>query len=319
MESVIALRHHLSTVDFPAHVAVVPKPTGGASVGHQRFLWRMLTLLVVAIIAVVGAIAQTPGHTRGVTGAVSAAQTQLSTTARLAVSRALGGDLDEYQLTRFSGGFRARNSRQGLTANFGVHGATIATHDGARVSIALQAIGLGSALHPVAPARPVARANRVEYRRGGTTEWFANGPAGVEQGFTVASKPTGAKSGTLTLALGISGTLTARPGTDGGLMLVGADGKTVLRYGDLSVTDAHGRALPAHMAVEHGHVSISVNVRGARFPLRVDPLLGSLGELYASDGVKEDQLGSAIAAAGGTVVVGEPLDTVGGNVRAGSA
>ena len=142
MESVIALRHQLSTVDFPAHVAVVPKPTGGASVGHQRFLWRMLTLLVVAIIAVVGAIAQTPGHTRGVT-AVSAAQTQLSTTARLAVSRALGGDLDEYQLTRFSGGFRARNSRQGLTANFGVHGATIATHDGARVSIGLQAIGLG--------------------------------------------------------------------------------------------------------------------------------------------------------------------------------
>ena len=44
--------------------------------------------------------------------------------------------------------------------------------------------------------------------------------------------------------------------------------------------------------------------------------MGSLGELYASDGVKEDQLGSAIAAAGGTVVVGEPLDTVGANVRA---
>lgn len=32
--------------------------------------------------------------------------------------------------------------------------------------------------------------------------------------------------------------------------------------------------------------------------------------------MKEDQLGSAIAAAGGTVVVGEPLDTVGANVRA---
>lgn len=151
MEAVIALRHQLSTIDLLAPAAA-PASTGGLRVGHQLFLWRMLTLLVVAIVAVVGAIVWAPGHTMA-TGSVSHTQTQLSTTARLAVSRALGGDLDEYQLTRFSGGFRARNFRQGLTANFGAHGATIDTHDGARVSIALQAIGLGNALRPVAPAR----------------------------------------------------------------------------------------------------------------------------------------------------------------------
>ncbi len=57
-----------------------------------------------------------------------------------------------------------------------------------------------------------------------------------------------------------------------------------------------------------------------RFLLTVDPLLGLLGyELYASDGAKEDQLGSATAAAGGTVVVGEPLDTAGATSGRGSA
>ncbi len=74
------------------------------------------------------------------------------------------------------------------------------------------------------------------------------------------TSPTGTADGTLTLALGVSGTLTARPGTAGGLELVGADGKAVLRYGDLSVTDARGRALPAHMAVEHGRVSYQTSM-----------------------------------------------------------
>jgi hypothetical protein len=168
-------------------------------------------------------------------------------------------------------------------------------------------------------ARPLARANRVEYRRGGTTEWFANGPAGVEQGFTIDSKPAGATDGALTLALGVSGTLTARPSAKGDLVFAEAGGKAVLHYGGLSVTDASGRALPARMTVEHGRVLISVDARGAHYPLTVDPLLNQIGELYESAGAAEDMFGAAIAASGSTVVVGETLTEVGGHYRAGAA
>lgn len=318
-----------STVCLPATASVTATsctvavaPTGTHRAARKRLLWTISATLALATAVAGGEMATTHGHTQRTTvaSAVSATRTvTLSAGATLAVSRGLGGELAEYRLAQSSGGFVARNTRQELTADFGAHGATIATHNGARVNIALQAIGFGDALHPAAAARPLAQGNRVEYRRGGVTEWFANGPAGVEQGFTVDSEPRGTESGKLTLSLGVSGTLAAQPGTGGGLVLVGADGKAMLRYGDLSVTDARGRALPARMTAEHGRVLIGVDARGARYPLTVDPLLNSLAELYASDGAKEDQLGSAIAASEGTVVVGEPLDTVGGHVKAGSA
>ena len=60
-----------------------------------------------------------------------------------------------------------------------------ATTSGSRWSAA----GYGSALAPVANALPLASANRVEYVRGSLTEWYVNGPIGVEQGFTLTSAP----------------------------------------------------------------------------------------------------------------------------------
>ena len=306
----------LSTIGFPGSVA--PAPAAAHRINRRSLAWALLAISAVAIAAVLGTMAGTSTRARRAIGPAYHAQAHLSTAASLAISRGLGADLAGYRLARSSGGFLARNARQGLTASFAAHGATISTRGGAHASIALQAIGSGTALHPVGLARPLAHANRAEYQRGAATEWFANGPAGVEQGFTVAAKPAGATNGALTLALGLSGTLTARPGADGGLVLTGAGGKAVLRYGDLSVTDARGRALPAHMTVEHGRVLISVDARGARYPLTVDPLM-SVAELYASDGEKEDELGTSVAISGNVVVAGEPLATIAGKVRQGAA
>jgi hypothetical protein len=274
--------------------------------------------LALALALVCGVYAAGHAGATRASGSTAGRHEQLSVAARLAVSRGLGADLDGYRLERSSAGFVARNARQGLTASFDSNGATISS-GGAHASIALQAVGSGASLHRVGLAPPLVRGNRVEYRRSGATEWFANGPAGVEQGFTVSRAPAGVERGKLTLALSISGTLEARPGSDGSLTFVGTDGRAMLRYGDLSVTDARGRTLPSRLTVQHGHVSIAVDARGARYPLTVDPLLSSLAELYASDGAKEDQLGSAIAASDGTVVVGEPLDMVAGHIRAGAA
>lgn len=303
-----------SAIDIP-----IAMPGGAPRVGRTPLLWLILALLAGAVAAVGASLAEGPVHARRATAPAPKTHVRLPAGASLAVSRGLGADLAGYRLVRVPGGFLARNPRQRLTASFGSRGATVSTRAGAHASIALQAIGSpGAALRPVAAAQPLARNNRVEYRRGGATEWFANGPAGVEQGFTLASAPSGAADGTLTLALGLSGTLTARPGAGGGLVLSGAGGTAVLHYGDLSVSDARGRALPARMTAAHGRLLISVDTRGARYPLTVDPLM-SVAELYASPGAEEEELGYSVAASGKTVVAGAPNATVGGHKSAGAA
>jgi hypothetical protein len=306
----------MSTIGFPASVAA--EPAAAHRVNRRLLVWALLAIAAIAIAAAGGTMVGTSTHARRAIGPATHAQAHLSTAASLAVSRGLGADLAAYRLTRSHADFLARNSRQGLTASFGARGATVSARGGAHASIVLQAIGSGTALHPVSLAQPLARGNRVEYRRGAATEWFANGPAGVEQGFTIGTKPAGATSSALALALGVSGTLTARPGAAGGLVLAGAGGKELLRYGDLSVTDAHGRSLPAHMTVAHGRVLISVDTRGARYPLTVDPLI-SIAELYASSGKEDEGLGYSVAVSGKTVVAGAPSATVGGQASAGAA
>ena len=304
-----------SAIDVPIAV-----PAAAPRLGRAPLVWLTLALLAGAVAAAGASLAEGPVHARRASAPAPMTHVRLPAGASLAVSRGLGADLAGYRLVgRASGGFLARNPQQGLTASFGARGATVSTRGGAHASIALQAIGSsGVALRPVAAAQPLARSNRVEYRRGAATEWFANGPAGVEQGFTLASAPSGAGDGALTLALRLSGTLTARPGASGGLVLTGAGGKAVLRYGDLSVSDARGRALPARMTLAHGRLLISVDTRGARYPLTVDPLM-SVAELYASSGAEEEELGYSVAASGKTVVAGAPNATVGGHKSAGAA
>jgi hypothetical protein len=56
-------------------------------------------------------------------------------------------------------------------------------------SMALQGYGYGTHLDPVAIASPSAANNRIEYRRGALTEWYVNGPLGLEQGFTIEQRP----------------------------------------------------------------------------------------------------------------------------------
>ena len=63
------------------------------------------------------------------------------------------------------------------------------------LSLRLRAAGYGRSLQPVAAAAPAAHANRVSYRRGSLTEWYANGPLGLEQGFTLKALPTRCQDG----------------------------------------------------------------------------------------------------------------------------
>ena len=126
-------------------------------------------------------------------------------------------------------------------------------------------------------------------------------------------------SGPLVFGFGVSGSLYARR-SGGSIVFVNAAGRVVLRYGDLSATDARGRALASVMSVRDGRVLLRVNASGARYPITVDPLV-QVAKLTASDGQASDSLGETggIAVSVNTVVVGAAGATVGGNVGQGAA
>src|SRR5579863_1570157 len=123
------------------------------------------------------------------------------------ISAALGADLPAYHVESQGNGFQARS--RGLASDFTVQGVEIST-DSAHIRLALDAYGHGDKMNRVSSASANrVSANRVEYRRAGITEWYLNGPLGLEQGFTV-EQPEKNSSGPLTVALALDGNMTAK-------------------------------------------------------------------------------------------------------------
>src|SRR5437773_1592944 len=83
------------------------------------------------------------------------------------------------------------------------------------------------------------------------SDWSANGPLGLEQGFTLQHRPTG--HGKLTFTVGLAGSLAATAIQRGQTVWFGS-----LAYRGLVVTDARGHTLPAHMQLSPGRLLISV-------------------------------------------------------------
>jgi hypothetical protein len=163
---------------------------------------------------------------------------------------------------------------------------------------------------PVAAAEPRASGSRVTLQRGAVTEWYKNGPLGVEQGFDLAERPDCASSGELELAIELRSDLSARVIDGQRLELRDRAGTVVLRYTDLYAVDADGHALPSRMALSASTLSLLVDDRGARYPVRVDPLIwAQVGNpIKVGTPAADDQFGSAVAISGDTVVIGAPRD-----------
>src|SRR5208282_4644313 len=109
------------------------------------------------------------------------------------------------------------------------------------------------------------------YRRGPLTEWYVNGPIGLEQGFTVNERPGRTHGQPLAVAIDLSGNLTAASDDRQGLMLRSADGKPVLRYLGLTAYDATGRELRAWEELRGSRLMLKVDDAGAHYPLVIDP------------------------------------------------
>jgi hypothetical protein len=143
--------------------------------------------------------------------------------------------------------------------------------------------------------------NRVTYSWASVTEWFANGPLGLEQSFTLAHRPAG--RGPLKISQAFSGD--ASPSVNaGGRGVTFTSHAGGLRYDDLLVTDATGARIPARLSVVAHRLVITIRDAGAVYPLRVDPTLHETAELTASDGAASDEFGISVAVSGSTIVAG---------------
>ncbi len=220
-------------------------------------------------------------------------------------------------------GYRVENRRQVLEAEFTAAGVTVRSGS-AVLGMKLVGYGYGALLQAVGAAEPQAEANRVEYRRGEVTEWYVNGPLGLEQGFTVARAPVveGREGrGPLSIALALDGGWRVEVDGDGqGARLVdrNSGGERVLRYRGLVAHDARGKELRAWVEAERERLWLRVEDAGAEYPVVVDPFIQQ-AKLTASDGAAADQFGISVGISGDVVVVGAVTHDVGANANQGAA
>ncbi|MXY42882.1 MAG: hypothetical protein F4Y50_02280 [Dehalococcoidia bacterium] len=167
--------------------------------------------------------------------------------------------------------------------------------------------GRGASLDHVANPSLTADGGRVEYHySNGVTEWYVNGPLGLQQGFTFESRPSPLDDGPLEVQVAISGDITVEVNDVGtSALLHSLDSLSSLRYGGLYVYDASGDELGARLRATENGLSIVVDDTGANYPVTIDPFI----EKISLAGVADDQregFGTSVSLSGDIVAVGAP-------------
>jgi FG-GAP repeat len=221
------------------------------------------------------------------------------------VSAALGAEGQAYRVNGLGGRFTASSPVQRLSTSFTRSGVSVRSGSTV-VGLGLLAVGYGSTLAPLARVAPSAHANRVLYRRPGLDEWYANGPLGLEQGFTVSRAPSGHTDGPLTLSMLLSSNVKASLAKGGQNIVIGRAGRVLLRYTGLLATDAGGRALHSWLELDGGRLLLRVDAVGARYPLRIDPLIQQGEKLTGAGETGTGRFGYRVvlSADGSTALVG---------------
>lgn len=231
--------------------------------------------------------------------------------AQTPISRTLGREQHSYHATAEAGGFRVENSTQGISAEFNSSGLALCTGS-EKWAMRLSQYGYTGAMHDAETVVPHAEANRIEYPRGELSEWYLNGPFGLEQGFTFA-RPPGKRNGALTLAIVLSANLTPKvdPGAHG--LTLERQGVLLARYEGLLARDASGKELKSWMEVTGTSLQLRIEDARARYPVTVDPLVQSATLTDPDPNEQNSSFGetTAISSDGGTIVIGNPFPVTG--------
>lgn len=273
---------------------------------RRLYVYRTITVLIFASLVFVPSLPLTR-HVASQPTRISPASPFAALPASLlpSINRNLAADNPAYAVTPATATtLQAANPTERLATTFAPEGVTVGRQGTSMWRLALAAVND----EVPATTTPVFADGRVEYRRGDLTEWYVNGPVGLEQGFTLTAPP--AADGRVTLALSIAGATPTL--SDDAVLLVASDGGT-LRYGGLTVTDANGARLPARLDIDGSVLTIIAETAGAAWPVMVDPFVQATG-LTASDGTVNDDFGFSVAMSGdgSVVVVGADVKMVNG-------
>ena len=301
-----------------AAAAVVPSLPVRA-IGSRRVVLARVTLL---LLLVVGGVVLWRGLAVGRPAVSRAARadaapfgagahqglSSLPLAAQGVVSATVGSDSRAYRVHRSGEGYLAVNPAQRLRTRFDGGGVHVAAGR-VRFGLRLDAAGSGT-MAALAPIAARAHGNRVVYARQGLSEWYANGPLGLEQGFTLARAPVATDSGPLTLSLVLSGNVHASVQPGGRGLTLAASGGPSLRYDNLQATDARGRALHSWVTLQGRRLLVHVDAHGARYPLSIDPLIQQGSKLTGKEETGKGYFGYSVAlsADGNTALIGGPLD-----------
>lgn len=217
------------------------------------------------------------------------------------------GARSTFQAQRWRSGWRLTGG--GITARLGSN--AIELDAGGSVTFGELSVGRGDAVDRVRLSAPQARANRVTYAASGVRQWFVAGPHGIEQGFDLVRRPAAA-GGSLQLSWALGGSLRAvRSGA--GINFVARSGRIAVRYGALEARDASGTRLSAWFDLHAGRLTVRVDDRGARYPVRIDPFVEQDSPLTATDANNPASLGlvDALSADGNTALISGSFDNHG--------
>ena len=142
--------------------------------------------------------------------------------------------------------------------------------------------------------------------KGAASVWYARTPHGLEQGFRVDRRPSGS-SGQVVVAMSSGGSWFPVATGPTSVALYGPGGRAELTYSGLTVTDAIGRHLPAHLETTGRSIRIAFDDHGAQYPVVVDPWIQVAGLVPPAD---SNAFGTSVALSGSattaTAIVGDP-------------
>jgi hypothetical protein len=270
--------------------------------------WRALVLsglLALALGAAIYGFAADGSSFRRGAAPPHPGLSSLPLTAQRAVSATLGADDGAYSVRALEGELQASAPAQGLSTRFSRSGVLVSSGT-TRVGFSLSALGYGSSPQALERVSPHARGNRVSYARAGLSEWYANGPLGLEQGFTLQRPRVGQVTRALTLSLSLSGNARAAVGSGAQSVTLSHSGGPTLRYTGLSVIDARGHTLRSWLELRGASLLLRVDARGALYPLRIDPFIQQ-GEKLTGSGESGKGFfgyGVALSSDGNTALIG---------------
>jgi hypothetical protein len=301
-----SLRSHLFEDPMTGRIALL----AGVVVPWRRAIVAGLLFVLLGVL-VRGLTAERSASPVALTRVARASSSRLSSlpaTAQAPVSAALGSADPRYLVSRSSGELQALNPQQRLRLRFERSGVLLSS-GAASMTLSLAAVGYGSSAQAAGDILSHVHANRVAYAGAGLSEWYANGPLGLEQGFTIAAAPARRSSGPLTLAMSLSGDVRASLARGGASVLISGNGSS-LRYGEVVATDARGRTLRSWLAVSAGQLLLHVDTNGARYPLEIDPLVQQAKLTGSAEESGEGRFAESVAvsADGDTALIGAPGD-----------